>query len=118
MSSFLYYNDKNILCLNKIIVNKQTKKQKQEKKTKQTKRQKMKTIKTEKNEHQKEKINKIKNYNILSKKRNAKFTSNFQHHFKYRNKHYIILKFGTPVVQTLKFIRMSQCMTLKSIAFR
>ena len=51
MSSFLYYNDKNILCLNKIIVNKQTKKQKQEKKTKQTKRQKMKTIKTEKNEH-------------------------------------------------------------------
>jgi hypothetical protein len=27
------------------------------------------------------------------------FTSNFQHHFKYINKHYITLKFGTVVVQ-------------------
>jgi hypothetical protein len=37
---------------------------------------------------------------ILSKERNTTcekilFTSNFQHHFKYRNKHYITLKFGT-----------------------
>ena len=60
---------------------------------------------------------------ILSQNRNATcekkyFTSNYQHHFKYRNKHYITLKFGTLVVQTLKFIKMSTFITLKSIAFR
>ena len=60
---------------------------------------------------------------ILSQKRNATcgkiyFTSNFQHHFEYRNKHYIIMKFGTLVVQTLKFLKMSQFITLMSIAFR
>ena len=64
-------------------------------------------------------------YYILSKKkkRNAtcekiSFTSNFQHHFKYRNKHNIKLTFGTLVVQTLKFITMSKFITLKSIVFR
>jgi hypothetical protein len=31
---------------------------------------------------------------------------------------YITQKFGTLVVQTLKFIKMSQFITLKSIAFR
>jgi len=31
---------------------------------------------------------------------------------------YITLKFGTLVVQTLKFIKMSTFITLKSIAFR
>ena len=43
---------------------------------------------------------------------------NFQHHFKYRNKHYITLTFGTLVVQTLKFIKMASFITLKSIPFR
>jgi len=42
----------------------------------------------------------------------------FQHHFKYRNKHYITWKFVTLFVQTLKFIKMSTFITLKSIAFR
>jgi transposase len=37
---------------------------------------------------------------------------------KYRNKLYITLKFGTLVVQTLKFIKMSKFITLKSIAVR
>jgi hypothetical protein len=45
-------------------------------------------------------------------------TSNYQHHFKYRNKHYITLKIGTLVVQTSKFIQMSLFITLKSIVFR
>ena len=40
------------------------------------------------------------------------FTSNFQHHFKHRNKHYITLQFGTLVVQILKFIQMSKFITL------
>ena len=34
------------------------------------------------------------------------------------NKHYMTLKFGTLVVQTLKLIKMSTFITLKSIAFR
>ena len=60
---------------------------------------------------------------ILSKKRNAtceniSFTSNFQHHFKYRYKHYITLKLGTLVAQTLQFIKMANYIRLKSIAFR
>ena len=56
---------------------------------------------------------------ILSQKRKATCdTSNYQHHFKYRNKHYITLKCGTLVVQTLQFIKMSIFITLKSIAFR
>jgi transposase len=42
----------------------------------------------------------------------------FQYHFKYRNKHYITLKFGTLVVETLKFIEMANFITLKYIAFR
>jgi hypothetical protein len=61
--------------------------------------------------------------NILSQKRNAtcekyNLLQIFKHHFKYRNKHYITLKYGTLVVQTLKFIKMSQFITLNSIAFR
>ena len=47
-----------------------------------------------------------------------KNTSNLQHHFKYRNKHYITLEFGTLVVQTFKFIKLSQFTTLEFIAFR
>ena len=47
-----------------------------------------------------------------------KFTSDFQHHFKYRNKHYITQQFGTLVVQTLNFIKMSKFIILKSMAFR
>ena len=60
---------------------------------------------------------------MLSQKRNETcekifFTSNFQHHFKYRNKHYIAWTFGILVAQALKFIKMSTCTTLISIAFR
>jgi hypothetical protein len=56
---------------------------------------------------------------ILCQKWNATCdTSNYQHHFKYRNKHYITLKIGTLVVQTSKFIQMSLFITLKSIVFR
>jgi hypothetical protein len=50
-------------------------------------------------------------YTLQKKKRNMWkniISSNFQNHFKYRNKHYITLKFGTLVVHTLKFIKMSQ----------
>ena len=44
--------------------------------------------------------------------------SNCQHHFKYRKKHYITLKFATLVVQILMFIKMSKFITLKSLVFR
>jgi hypothetical protein len=38
-----------------------------------------------------------------------------QHHFKYRNKHYITLRFGTLVVHTLMFIRPSKSPDLNPI---
>jgi hypothetical protein len=59
---------------------------------------------------------------ILSEKRNATFEKKiyfkFSTSFEYRNKHYITLTCGTPVIQTLKFINMSKLITLNSRAFR